>query len=240
MEHAKKYALIPEETFSKHVPSKKQMTDFDREMSHILNSSLPDHEKVQKYYELLKRKMNLEENNLPWMTSTSTEKKMEQSENTPKNASQNSSETDTAKQELLPLDKKEDDYSSIILGSVPTTLKKQAGNLLQILKSHPNTIRWNKQGEIFFKDQKYEKSNLADLFNLIFTNRRPEDLAAKNEFIQALQELNVPKHFIKNKQVLKTPVKEEIVSQSSPQLGKKQNVKRKRLPVTGTKNWESY
>lgn len=46
MEFATKYALVPEEDLSRHVPTKKQMTEFDVAMSKILNSSLPDHEKI--------------------------------------------------------------------------------------------------------------------------------------------------------------------------------------------------
>ncbi|GFX52721.1 uncharacterized protein TNCV_3980241 [Trichonephila clavipes] len=50
----------------------------------------------------------------------------------------------------------------------------------------------------------------ADLFNMIFTNRKPSTIIAKEEFLQALQELNIPRHYIKNK-YLKTPfVKQEM------------------------------
>ena len=81
MEFAIKYALIPEDDFSKHIPSKQQMIDFDIAMSKILNSSLTDHEKIQRYYELLKRKMDLQEFNIPWLSKQA--EKSEEEKNKP-------------------------------------------------------------------------------------------------------------------------------------------------------------
>ncbi|GFR06857.1 PR domain zinc finger protein 4 [Trichonephila clavata] len=47
---------------------------------------------------------------------------------------------------------------------------------------------------------------------MIFTNRKQSTVIAKEEFLQALQELNIPRHYIKNKH-LKTPfVKHEMLT----------------------------
>lgn len=57
---------MSEEGLSRHVPTKKKITEFDVAMSKIVNSSLADHQKDQQHYELLKRKMKFQEFNIPW------------------------------------------------------------------------------------------------------------------------------------------------------------------------------
>ena len=66
MEFSKTYALVPESDLSRHVPTKKQLSEFDKEMQKILNSDLHDFEKVQLYCELLLRKVNLMDFNQHW------------------------------------------------------------------------------------------------------------------------------------------------------------------------------
>jgi hypothetical protein len=73
MEFAKKYALVSEDQLSKHIPTEKHMSDLDNEMTKILKSSLNEHEKVRKYYEVLQKKMNLENFNLPWQKNEVSE-----------------------------------------------------------------------------------------------------------------------------------------------------------------------
>lgn len=183
MEFAKKYALVPEDSLSKHVPTQKQMSDFDKQMLQILNSPLNDYEKVQRYYELLQKKRSIEINNLPWSSQTIVEDEKEEFQ-------QNMEEK--------PLTAKED-YSTIILNSVPKQSKKKAEVLLQLIKRNPSILQWNEKGEMSYNNQSYPNSNLADLFNLIFTNRKSSDFTGKDDFLKALHELNVPEHYIKNK-----------------------------------------
>ncbi|GFT83635.1 uncharacterized protein TNCV_2825761 [Trichonephila clavipes] len=205
--------------------------EFDHQMSKILNSKLPDYEKVHLYYELLKRKMNLQDYNLPGITS---ENHAFEDEHTVQK-----DESVKVKEEIKP--KVDENYMSIILESVPKTYKNQASLLLNFLKDKPNTLNWNEHGEVSFKDKKYQHPNLADLFNMIFTNRKPSTIIAKEEF---LQELNIPRHYIKNK-YLKTPfVKQEM--QAVPVKRKqyvKPVVKRNRIdekPKYDEIHWESF
>lgn len=67
MEHARKFVLLPEEQVSRHIPSKTQMSEFDKEMHKVLQSNLSDYEKVLQYYTLLQKKQNIENFNLPWI-----------------------------------------------------------------------------------------------------------------------------------------------------------------------------
>ena len=185
MEYATKYALVPEEDFTKHVPTKKHMTEFDLAMSKILNSSLPDHEKVRQYYELLKRKMDLQEYNVPWMKSEKKEEDPQKKESDP-----------TANQE------NKEDYDLFIISSAPKNMRKQAESLLNLLKSNSNVFQWDNRGTVTYKGQKLNESNLAELFHLIFSVNRKPPVPAQSEFLQALQELGVRPSVIKNKFLL--------------------------------------
>jgi hypothetical protein len=185
MEFAKKYALVSEDQLSKHVPTQKHMSDLDNEMSRILNSSLNEYEKLRKYYDILQKKLNMENFNLPWKTST------------PEITSHDPAikEENPIKQEP----QKELCYDSMILNSVPPSMRNQANHLLQILKNHSNMLSWNEKGEISLHNQKYEHSNIGDLFNLLFTHNKKKPVKAQHEFLSVLHDMNVPKHLIKNK-----------------------------------------
>lgn len=185
MEHAKKYALVAEEDLSRHVPTKKQMTEFDVAMSKILNSSLPDHEKVQQYYELLKRKMDLQEFNTPWKS-----KLPEEEENEPE--SKPEEPEPEVKQEPV------NDYDTFVLNSVPNPMKKQAEALLTLLKSKSSKMNWDPSGAITYNGKKLD-GNLAEYFRLIFcVNKKPSNVTS-TEFLQALKDIGVPESTIKNK-----------------------------------------
>lgn len=68
MEFAKKFTLVPEDGFSKHIPPPQQLSELDKHMLQILNNKqLNDDEKVKMYYNILQKKLNLEENNPPWV-----------------------------------------------------------------------------------------------------------------------------------------------------------------------------
>lgn len=184
MEYANKFALIPEETLSKHVPSKKQMTEFDVAMSKILNSSLPDHEKVQQYYELLKRKMNLQEFNMPWL---------------PEKKEKEPAKKEPEKDELPIKQEQSENYDSLIIDSVPQPMKKQAEALLRFLKTNSKKLEWDERGVITYNGQKLEHSNIAELFHFIFSVNKKPPVAAQSEFLEALKEMGVPASIIKNK-----------------------------------------
>lgn len=187
MEFSKKFVLVPEG--SKHVPSDRQISDFDKEMLKVLNSTLNDYEKVRKYYELLQNKMKMEEHNTPWVTTQLDDL----------------SDVKNMNEEIPIKDKKESfDYTTVVLNGVPPVLKKQASSLLQLIKKDPSYFKWNEKGELSIKGQTLPNSNLADLFNLIFTNRKNYiQLVGKDEFLKALADMNVPHHYIKNKNIRK-------------------------------------
>ncbi|GFS54040.1 hypothetical protein TNCV_3762371 [Trichonephila clavipes] len=99
-------------------------------MSKILKSKLPDYEKkTHNYYELLKRKMNLQDYNLPGITSENHA--FEDVHLVQKD------ESGKWKEEIKT--KVGENYIRIILESVRKTYKNQA-LLLNILKDKPNIL----------------------------------------------------------------------------------------------------
>lgn len=184
MEHAKKFALIPEEALSRHVLSKKQMSEFDTAMSKILNSTLPDHEKVRQYYEILKRKMDLQEFNIPLLSKPKEDEEP--------------SKKEPIKQVTLPEPETEEDFS-LILSSVPSRMKRQAQTLINFLKKHPRKFRWDKNLAVSYEGKSIPESNIADLFHLLFSVNKKTPIKAQSELLQTLQEMHVPQNLIKNK-----------------------------------------
>ncbi|GBN27392.1 hypothetical protein AVEN_80285-1 [Araneus ventricosus] len=191
MEHAKKFALIPEHLVSKHTVSDKQLNDIDKSMLNILNSSLEEYEKVKQYYALLQKKMNIEEYNLPWKPPEET-------------APLNNIEVEP----MLP--RKEDSYDRVVLNSVPQGMKNEASKALDFIKEHSNILKWNDKGEILIGNELISKTNIADLFNIIFThNKKKTNVAGIQEFLAALNLMNMPKHYVKNNYLTAKNVKSE-------------------------------
>lgn len=218
MEFAKKYALVSEDQLSKHVPTQKHMSDLDNEMSRILNSSLNEYEKLRKYYDILQKKLNMENFNLPWKTITP--------EITTHDSVVKEEEEEKEKKTLEHEPEKELYYDSMILNSVPSRMRNHANNLLQILKNHSNMLSWNEKGEISVHNRKYEHSNIGDLFNLLFTHNQKR-VKAQQEFLSVLHDMNVPKHLIKNKHL---SMKNIVVDKKPAVRGKH----------TAVSNWLSY
>lgn len=83
-----------------------------------------------------------------------------------------------------------------------------------------------------YSGENYENSNITDLFNWMFTNKK-KTVNAQSEFLSILKELNVPQHFLRNKYFEKTNVKSENVN-SDHAIS---NIKKKKRQVV---KWSSY
>lgn len=225
MEYAKKYALVPEEVLTRHTISNKQLSDLDKSMIEILNSSLEDHEKVSRYYDLLQKRLKMNQFNSPYKLTEVKPSKEEIISVKETTESPITIKKEDAREKL------DDSYDSIILSSVPPNLKRRADNALSILKSRPDVLKWNDKGEISYRGETIPQTNIADLFHLIFTDKKTHILA-KNTFLSALEELNLPKQYIRNK-YLKIPI---TVKTSNVEMKNKSDVSPKR----SEKTWESY
>ena len=204
MELYKKFALVPENSVSKHVPTSTQMSEFDREMQNILvNQRLSDYEKVQRYYEILQKKFSMENYNVPRIAVQESEKQDPEKE-----------------VKLEPHEKSSSQFKEIIINSVPKLYRNKADILMRLLEKQPDIINWNQKGEISYKNQAIKNSNIGDLFHHIFTSSKSPPIG-KQEFLNAFDDLNIPKHFIKNRSMLPNITQEEKIR---PVKKKKKNI----------------
>lgn len=210
MAQSKKFLLIPED---KHVITKSHLTELDKELLRILNSHLPDSEKLHKYYELLQKRLNLQQFNHPFKRSSESimSDVLQPSEGVP---FQESSEEKHKKVKREPTEKMDTDYESIIISSIPEKVKKKAQVVLNILKRQPDLINWTDHGEMIYHREKLPHTNIADLIGMILTDRKVNHIRGKEEFLKVLQEMNVPTHFVKNKhlnlEIKESPAVEKI------------------------------
>ncbi|GBN21343.1 hypothetical protein AVEN_81753-1 [Araneus ventricosus] len=97
------------------------------------------------------------------------------------------------------LPRKEDSYDRVVLNSVSQGMKNEASKALDFIKEHSNILKWNDKGEILIGNELISKTNIADLFNIIFThNKKKTNVAGIQEFLAALNLMNMPKHYVKN------------------------------------------
>lgn len=181
-----KYLLVSENDFNRHVPTKTQLSEFDKEMEKILRSKLTDSEKIKLYYTLLRKKADLIEFNQPYLPMKNDDEISEPSSLDP-----------TPEQKVL-TPKLEND--TVILNSVSSSIRPQATQLLDYLKTSPDLLKWNERGEIIYKNNLIPNSNLSDLITLILSQRKSlNHIIGKRQFLSVLDEINVPRLFIKNK-----------------------------------------
>lgn len=195
MEYAKKMVLIPRESIERlqqlqniaeplhsvQTPGD-ELSRLDNEMSKQLNAeTLHDNEKWKHYQQTLLRFLRLTENarssqmNIP-TTSTPMVNESEDS----KHANH------------LPLDS--------IVDSVPGKFRTKALLLLSALKNIPNDkLSWNEQGIVKINGEVLQGSNIIDLVNDSMRYRKNFASVGREQFATFLQESNIPKEYIGNK-----------------------------------------
>ena len=90
---------------------------------------------------------------------------------------------------------KQDPIDDDILESVPKTMKAKAQLLLKKMKSSPD-ISWNEKGELKYKGETVQGSNVVDLVNDVLRKRKYFNPQGWETFGEALREANVPQDLI--------------------------------------------
>jgi hypothetical protein len=90
---------------------------------------------------------------------------------------------------------KQDLLDDEILESVPKTMKAKAQLLLKKMKSSPD-ISWNEKGELKYKGETVQGSNVVDLVNDVLRKRKYFNPQGWETFGEALREANVPQDLI--------------------------------------------
>ena len=90
---------------------------------------------------------------------------------------------------------KEDLIDNEILESVPKTMKAKVQILLKTMKSSPD-ISWNEKGELKYKGETVQGSNVVDLVNGVLSKRQYFNPQGWETFGEVLREANVPQDLI--------------------------------------------
>ena len=90
---------------------------------------------------------------------------------------------------------KQDLIDDEIFESVPKTMKARAQLLLKKVKSSPD-ISWNEKGELKYKGETVQGSNVVDLVNDVLRKRKYFNPQGWETFGEALREANVPQDLI--------------------------------------------
>lgn len=98
---------------------------------------------------------------------------------------------------------KTEEYSmeDSLINSLPKLMQNNAQLILNHLKNYSKIIKWNESGEIIYKDETINGSNLTDLVANVLSpkNSSTPPLLHETIFLKALSETNVPELWIKNK-----------------------------------------
>jgi len=89
--------------------------------------------------------------------------------------------------------------TSFVLSMLPSHVQLLASHLLYFLKNN-SEFKWNDRLEIVFKDKLFPNSNLVDLLIHVCESDRKNTKKPEGHkvFLQALDESNVPKSYIKD------------------------------------------
>ena len=94
-------------------------------------------------------------------------------------------------------------FETTFTQSLPVTLRSPGHLVLNYLKQHSNIISWNEQGQMIYKDDVIQNSNMIDLLSwmikLKLSNTNQVSLFVSSLFAIAIGECNVPLEGIKNK-----------------------------------------
>lgn len=140
MEFAKKFLLIPEAKYVRHIVPDESLSDLDKEIKKILHSRQTDAQKIRPYNEVLKKRIDLPLFNppkketpveVPFHLENQTSEKIKTSERGERTA------------EITP---RKDFIQDLIMQTVPKRMKCYAETVLQVLKENSDIISWTANG----------------------------------------------------------------------------------------------
>ena len=113
----------------------------------------------------------------------------------PTKALQHTTATTTAGQE------EEEEASENFFNSLPSTFRSPAKVLMDKLRKHPETIKWNPTThEVSVQGRTLRGSNIIDLIGHVLRSRKSAQAPVHgNAFLKVLADLNVPEELVKNK-----------------------------------------
>ena len=184
----KRMALIPEELLNRYEQRQRLetspiMTDMihkDTQMSNILQrDDMTDDQKQKLYNANLERYLELrqqKDTQIPNVRVVGNKEDQEQPQ----------------PQQQLP--------DAVVVEPIPKTMRSRATALLNLMKTRPDLIRWDKSGQVKIEGETIPDSNISDLVSDAMRSRKNFNPKGSKEFFQALSKLNVPKDLARNQE----------------------------------------
>jgi hypothetical protein len=162
-------------------PNLVQTVELQEDMSSVLDrNDISETEKAQKYGETLQKFQLAHKKALHPTTTT------EMSATTTTN-------------ETVPESSNNPTLRERILESVPSTTRRKAKLLLQMIERHPQ-MSYNENGELEYAGKPVPGSNIIDLVNDVLRHRKSFLPQGWEVFSRGLKEINVPQEFVGNRQ----------------------------------------
>ena len=97
-------------------------------------------------------------------------------------------------------------FETMFTQSLPVTLRSRGQLVLNCLKQHSNIISWKEEGQMIYKDDAIENSNMIDLLTWMI-KLKPNNTNQISPFVsllfaKSIAECNVPLELIKNKDMM--------------------------------------
>ncbi len=88
----------------------------------------------------------------------------------------------------------------VIVRGIPKTMRTRAIALLERLRARSDVISWDDTGQVKIDGVFIPKSNISDLISSAMRSRKYFDPVASQEFFNVLNNINVPKDLVRNKE----------------------------------------
>ena len=192
-----------DESISLLQPEKADLRKSEAEMRNVWSRELPPDEKIRLFTEELNN-FKTRHNSLIKPKPLEVVMKRESSQH-PETKLKEGNDTRVKSEDL----QQEEDDKRIIgesaIHTIPKASKKHAIMLIDHIRSRSNILDWNASGEMIFRGDVIQGSNISDLISHVMTNRKTLQIPIlyKTIFSKALSELNIPNDWIKNKEQIK-------------------------------------
>lgn len=194
--------LVPaHENFLRQIipPSVPQLANLDAEIGRVLENKEESSDiKLQKYNQILRRYMKLQDDQQPQHQTAQNQQMQERptvsnrDTNTVSGADATAREDESAASSEIPFS------DETILQGIPVKNKKAASLLLHHVKRNQH-LTWNKKGEMFIDGERHVRTNLIDLIHDFSHFRKTVEPAEGHlGFARSLYYQNVPRESIGN------------------------------------------
>ena len=182
--------LVPEDVFNRYEKQQKletspimmNMMNKDSQLSHILQQDDMSDDQRQKLFnanfeQFLKLKQQ-KDNQIPMVRVVDT--------------------LDGNEKNIISDNENQTLADSVIVQSVPKTMRERAKAILQRLRTQPSIISWDGSGQVKLEGVTIPQSNITDLISDAVRGRKNFNPKGSKEFFRVLSKINIPRDLVRN------------------------------------------